>query len=62
MIYIPIVFKKKYRDRVINAIRGNVVKMEQNKANDLIERGLADLHTGEYPPKGKAKFNLKDLK
>lgn len=41
---------------------GMITTVRHNDAKDLIERGLADPYLGEYPPRGKMKFNLKDLK
>jgi len=35
--------------------------MEDAKAKDLIARGIADEYKGEFPPKNKTKFDLKNL-
>jgi hypothetical protein len=41
---------------------GNILVVNDKVANDLKARGLADEYKGQYPPKKKIKFNLKDLK
>jgi hypothetical protein len=41
---------------------GMITTARLKEATDLIDRGLADQYTGEYPPRGKRKINLKDLK
>lgn len=39
-----------------------ITNARDKEAKDLIEQGLADPYLGEYPPRNKMKFNLKDLK
>jgi hypothetical protein len=62
-----VVFKKSYSDGVLEAKPGNIVKMNDKKANDLLQRGILDQYSGQYPPRfktrdSKTKIQLKDLK
>lgn len=41
---------------------GMITNVEKDRADDLISAGLADQYFGEYPPRGKTKINLKDLR
>jgi hypothetical protein len=41
---------------------GHRAQMRTGKAMDLIERKIAIEYTGEWPPRKKTKFNLKDLR
>jgi hypothetical protein len=41
---------------------GTVLQMTPNKASELIRKKIAEKYSGEYPPKGKRKINLSQLK
>lgn len=60
---IRIIFKKRCVFNRHKRVVGNITTLtDHDKAQDLIKRGLADEYKGAYPPNGKTKINLKDLK
>ena len=48
------IFKKAYNG-VIKFVRGNVATIWPDKAKELLEKGIIEKYTGEYPPKTKMK-------
>jgi hypothetical protein len=40
---------------------GSVLQVTLNLGSELIAEGIAEVYNGEYPPKGKIKFELGTL-
>lgn len=57
-----VIFKKACVFARHKRVVGMITNARDKEAKDLIEQGLADPYLGEYPPRNKMKFNLKDLK
>lgn len=53
-----IVFVKSINFNGSKRFVGMVTRVTDGKGRDLIEKGIAEEYSGEYPPKSKVKTNL----
>lgn len=56
-----VVYKRRHVTRLYTAVAGNIVKMDDAKANELIGKGIVERYFGEFPPKNKVRIELKDI-
>lgn len=57
-----VIFIRSHKRRIWKWVVGNVADLDTWLATELIEQGIAKEYTGQWPPRGKTKINLKDLK
>lgn len=57
-----VIFIKSHQRRWSKWVVGNVADFDKWLADELIEKQIAKEYKGPWPPTGKTKFNLKDLK
>lgn len=62
MSRIKIAFSKAHKMNGVLFKKGERAQVRIEKGNELISKGVAKEYKGDWPPKGKTKINLKDLK